>query len=174
MAKVLSWRKRVENLNKKLSKTNGIISKLRHYVSTDTCRSIYYYLFHSNLIYGILVWSFTNKVNIEKKFKLQKKCLRIIAFSHFDAHSDPLFSKLNLLKGDDIITFQIIKFMFEFTNNKLPICLNELFITKNDIHQYPTRGVTKLYLPKYNTQFYGRNSSKFNGPFHWNQFLSKG
>ena len=142
-------------------------------MSADTCKSIYCFLFFFNLIYGILVWSFPNKENIEKNIKLQKKCLRIITISNFDAHSDPLFSKLNLLKVD-IITFQIIKFMFQFTNNKLPICLNELVITKNDIYQYPTHGFIKLYLPKHNTQCYRRNSLKFNGSFHWNQFLSKG
>ena len=48
----LSWNKKIETLAKKLSKANGSLSKLRYYVSKKTLISIYYGLFHSNIVYG--------------------------------------------------------------------------------------------------------------------------
>ena len=168
---VLSWNKQIENICRKLSRANGILTKLRHFVSNKTCRSIYYSIFHSHLIYGILIWSFTAQYNIEKIFKLQKKCVRIITFSGFRDHTDPLFANLNFIKIHDIINFQIAKFVFEFLSNKLPPVLNNIFTMKSTIHNYPTRGTLNLYLPKTKTVKYGINSIKFSGPLNWNLLL---
>ena len=41
----LSWNKQIEIVAKKLSRTNGILSKLRYYVSKNTLNSIYYKLY---------------------------------------------------------------------------------------------------------------------------------
>ena len=41
----LSWNNQTEVLAKKLSRTNGILSKLRYYIPTETLISIYYSLF---------------------------------------------------------------------------------------------------------------------------------
>ena len=41
----LSWDPRVNKLCKKLAQSNGILSKLRHYVPQKTCVSVYFSLF---------------------------------------------------------------------------------------------------------------------------------
>ena len=38
----------------------------------------------------------------EKIFKLQKKAIRIISLAKYNAHTEPLFKTLNLLKINDI------------------------------------------------------------------------
>ena len=43
--KTLSWNNQIEVLAKKLSRTNGILSKVRYYIPTETLTSIYYSLF---------------------------------------------------------------------------------------------------------------------------------
>ena len=43
---------------------------------------------------------------------------------------------------------------------------------KKEIHHYPTRGTNQLYLPRFNTYTYERNSLNFKGPYDWNQFLN--
>ena len=57
----LSWYKQIEILAKKLSRANSIFWKLRYYVSKKTLTSIYYSLFHSNIVYGSPVWSFMSQ-----------------------------------------------------------------------------------------------------------------
>lgn len=94
----LLWNDHIENVSLKLSRTNGILSKVRHYVSIQLCLSINYYLFYSYLLYGSLVWNFSSVDKLGKIFNLQKKCLRIITFSDYNAHTNPLFIKLDLLK----------------------------------------------------------------------------
>ena len=61
-------------MNAKLSRTNGILSKLRHYVpKKKTMLSVYYALFYSHMTYGSLVWSLTTQKNLDSVFRLQKK-----------------------------------------------------------------------------------------------------
>ena len=38
----------------------------------------------------------------KKIFKLQKKAIRIISLAKYNAHTEPLFKTLNLLKMNDI------------------------------------------------------------------------
>ena len=65
----LSWDAHVNNLCKKLVETNGILSKLRHYVPQKTCILVYFSLFYSFILYSSLAWQFTSKTNlIESSF----------------------------------------------------------------------------------------------------------
>ena len=93
-----SWDAHVNKLCKKLAQTNGILSKLRHYVPQKTCISVYFSLFYSFILYGSLAWKFTSKTNLDRIFILQKKCLRIITFYFCKDHSNPLFKDLKLHK----------------------------------------------------------------------------
>ena len=89
----LSWNNQIEVLAKKLSRTNGIFSKLRYYISTETLTSIYYSLFQSYILYGSTTWCYTSQKNIVKIFILQKRCMRLMAFSEFQKHTTPIFKK---------------------------------------------------------------------------------
>ena len=68
----LSFDHHVNQLSKKLSRTNGILSKLRHYTSKDTLISVYYSLFYSHILYGCPVWSLTTINNLNCISVLQK------------------------------------------------------------------------------------------------------
>ena len=57
----LSWDCHIKEMNAKLSRTNGILSNLRHYVPKKTMLSVYYALFYSHMTYGSLVWSLTTQ-----------------------------------------------------------------------------------------------------------------
>ena len=52
----LSWKFHAENVKKKLSKTCGLIFKLRHYVPLSTCRIICYSMFHSIILHSLINW----------------------------------------------------------------------------------------------------------------------
>ena len=69
----LSWDYHIKEMNAKLSRINGILSKLRHYVPKQTLTSVYYAIFYSHMTYGCLVWSLTTQNNLDSIFRLQKK-----------------------------------------------------------------------------------------------------
>ena len=79
-----------------------MLCKLRHYVNIATSKSIYYAIFHSHLSYVCTAWG----QNLNPKHHinlLQKKAMQIISFAH-DAHTLPIFARLNIIKFSDLIS----------------------------------------------------------------------
>ena len=91
-----------------------------------------YFLFSS---YGSNIWGLTTEENLNKIEVIQKKCLRIMTFSDFNSHTNPLFIDLKLLKVRDIIKLNQLKLVYEFYNNALPTDLHNLFNFNCDIHK---------------------------------------
>jgi len=52
----LNWKPQIEKLVTQLSKSCGMLFKLKHYTNTSVLKSIYFALFHSYLTYSILNW----------------------------------------------------------------------------------------------------------------------
>ena len=101
--KYLSWNFHILQLSKKLSRANGILSKLRYYAPFKTCLQVYYAIFYSHLTYGCNIWGLTSEENLKNVEILQKKCLRIMTFSDFGSHTNQLFIDHKILKVREVI-----------------------------------------------------------------------
>ena len=102
-------------MSKKLfSRGNGVLSKLRHFVTDDILAQLYYSLVYPFLAYGLVVWGNTYATTLKPIVTLQKQALRIITFSKRDAQSSPIFSQLGLIKFMDLVTMQTAVFMFQY------------------------------------------------------------
>ena len=88
--KHLIWKNQISVLAKKLRRTNGIISKLRHFLPQLTMIQIYHALFQSHLNYGLQVWG-QNLPKNNRLQMLQKTALRLITFLTSRTPSLPLF-----------------------------------------------------------------------------------
>ena len=71
--KHLSWNFHVMQLSKKLSRANGILSKLRYYAPMKVCLQVYYAIVYSHLIYGCNIWGFEQIQNIYQFKRILKK-----------------------------------------------------------------------------------------------------
>ena len=91
--KYLSRTFHIQQLSKKLSRANSILSKLRHSAPINTCLHVYCAIFYSH-IYGCSLWGLTTDENLNNIEILQKKYLRIMAFSNFNNHKNLLFIDL--------------------------------------------------------------------------------
>ena len=162
--KHLSWDMHINQFSVKLNRVNGILSKLRHNAPLDVCLQIYYTLLYSHLSYGCGIWGLTTKSNIDIINNVQKRCIRIITFGDFQAHTNQLFIDLKLLKVEEIITTNQLKLIYEFRNNILPY-----------LHKYETSSTSVYHLcfPKINTTTYGSKSIKYQGPFIWNKMMKQ-
>ena len=59
---------------------------------------------------------------------MQKNAIRIVAGKAFNAHTEPLFKKLQILPLPDLITFSKIQFMQRFTQGFQPVSFNETWV----------------------------------------------
>ena len=79
--------------------------------------------------------------------KLQKRALRIISKSKYNAHTEPLLKLHNILKIPDILTLQTLKFFYKFNKNELPAYMqNWSLIPSNAIHQHNTRRADNIHM----------------------------
>ena len=137
----LDWTPYLLTLSRKLSKTIGILKRLKSFVPKHIMRIIYLSLFHSQINYQILAWG--SQANVI--FPLQKQAIRIINNEHFLHHTDPLFKQSRILKLTDIYTLAQLKFYHKYERNNLPKYLQTLpFSTNRDFHEYDTRGASQL------------------------------
>ena len=97
---------------------------------------IYCSIIQSNLIFSILAWGY----DCNRLVKLQKKIVRVISCSNYNAHTEPLFKVLKLLNVQDILKINTLKFCFKLQNNNLPIYFRSYhYRTQQEIHGRDTR-----------------------------------
>ena len=153
----LSGESQCTELIKKLNRANGMLAKARHYVPDLELKNIYHAIFSSHTLYGSQIWSAKLISVTDKITRLQKAAMRIMTFSEFRAHSEPLFKKLEILKFSDSIAVNNCSFVYDYFHNKLPISFNNIFIRCNEKYDYSTRQATtgQLCIPGYKTTTFG-------------------
>ena len=96
---------------------------------------IYNALILPHINYGLLLWG----KNFKRIFKLQKWAVRAITCSKYNAHTEPIFFKLKLLKIESIHKIALLKFFHRYTNGSLPDYFEHFFGQEFLTHNYDTR-----------------------------------
>ena len=132
----LSWKFHVKNLKKKLSKTCGLIFKLRHYVPQSTCRIIYYSMFHSIILNSLINWRRASNSLLREIELLQNKFIKACLFQPRKTYVNLLFLKFQALTSltwslpSSCISMKIICYHHHLTI---------IFIKLESIHYYSTK-----------------------------------
>ena len=165
----LSWKYHILHISKKIKRCIGILSKIRHSVTSQVLIQLYYSLIYPLLTYSLITWGNTYQTTLLPLIILQKKAVRIMTFSEYNSHSSPLFQKLKILKVSDLIYLYTALFMYDYYSNRLPLIFDNFFKSINKVHQYQTRLASKIsyYLPKARTN-YGKFNIRFFGAKVWN------
>ena len=69
--------------------------------------------------YALSVWGAAPTSAMDRLQKLQKKGIRHVCNSNYNAHTNPLFKKEKILKIDDLYKFQCVKIMYKKLQNRL-------------------------------------------------------
>ena len=79
---------------------------------------LYFSLIHSHIIYAIQAYGCADKSVLQPIIKLQKKAIRIVSNSKYNAHCDPIFKEIEILKFEDLVDFFQLCFMHTFLLEK--------------------------------------------------------
>ena len=72
----LLFKDRIDFLKQKLNGANSILAKLRHYLPSDSLKTVYYSLFDKHLRYACQIWGQSNSDILVMVQKAQNKTLR--------------------------------------------------------------------------------------------------
>ena len=89
--KHLAWKEHINLVANKISRTVGVINRLKYYIPENVQLTIYNTLIIPHLNYEILTWGF----NSDRILTIQKKAVRSITLSKYNAHAEPIFKHLN-------------------------------------------------------------------------------
>ena len=147
-----------------------MLTKTRHHILENQLVSLYYAIFSSHMLYGCQIWGQNENAKLFKKVeKLQKRAMRIMSFSRYDAPSGPLFKKFKILKLKDQITVFNCLLIHDHSRNLLPSSFQNFFLPCTDLHDTNTRShAGSLFVPHVNSKQYGRNSIKVSSILKWN------
>ena len=163
----LSWKHHIKEVTSKISKLSGIMIRVRHYLPLKTFQTIYNALVYPYLTYCNHVWASTYPYRLESTHKIQKKIVRIIAFSKYLPETRPIFLSLGLLTIYELNSYLLALFMFSYFSGNLPSAFSDYFSRNNTIHMHYTRSVNNLHI-KFKRTNYGRFSVKCRGAIIWN------
>lgn len=158
------------------SHTNHIISKLtrslycirqsKHIIPLRGLKSLYFALIHSHLTYCTSILSCLSAKNKLRIFKIQKKAIRIMTNSAYNAHTSPLFIEHNILPFDQLIHQAQLLFMHSIEYKYAPLSFSNTW-QKNTDQNLNLRNLNDYQLTHPRTETF-KKSTLYALPLVWN------
>ena len=156
----MTFKSHINHIAGKMSKGVGIICKARKVLPQYSLKTIYRAIVEPYMTYCIEAWGYTNKL-----FMLQKKLMRLITYSEYDAHTctTPLFKSMQLLTFKQLYEYFVAVLVYKSVNNQLPYPFIHYF-------SFAMSARNGNYLKtKYNSLKMCQFSNNYMGPKIWNK-----
>ena len=168
----LTWNNHINELCNKLKRLFHIFYNIRHLLSKDNIKTIYYALIYSRIKYGISVYGQACNTKMKRIQKLQNQLLKVLSGKKFRFPTDELHDEFELLTVKDISRQEILTFVHNYFSKNLPPVFNGYFETLASIHNRNTRhGSNLLKIPMHSTNI-AASSLKIQGAKLWNKLDS--
>lgn len=150
--KDLTFDKHIEVLSKKLSKRIAILNKIKSYLPRSERILFYNSMIKSIMMYCSTLWtgSGSSQDNINRIFKMQKRCARVILNADSRHSSVDLFNKLSWLPCFIESDIKRCVLAFKRLHNNVPDYINNLLKLNSEQHRRSTRNAhIKFVTPRY-------------------------
>ena len=121
------------------------MNRLKRYLPTKILRVLYNSSVLPHLQCAILSWGSKSS----RLSKLQKRTIRFVTCSKFNAHTEPLFKSLNLLKLEDVLYVSVLELYYKLCHGNPPAYVTNLFtrVVPGTTHDYDLRpsGIFKMF-----------------------------
>ena len=158
----LTWEHHTKYVAGKAANAVFALSKLKNVVPLNAKLTIYNSLFRSFIEYGICAWGRSKSKNIDRITTLQKRAMRCIFNAKYNAHTDPIFHKLKVLKFNDLLDLNEICFVHKFIYEKLPSSFDNFFTKLPNFDR--NLSLCTIHLKNINLKYF----PSYSMPLRWN------
>ena len=123
----LTWKYHISYMTSKISKTIGVIARLRHFVPSSMLLTLYRSLISPYLLYGLTVWGQAPQTYLNQILVLRKRALRLIYFAPYRSSVVPLFVSSGCLPIGLLCFKAVLILMHDVLNNVSPRNISNLF-----------------------------------------------
>ena len=153
----LTFNKHINHVVAKLSRSAGILYRIRKSLPHYARLNYYYSFVYPYLNYNIITWAATSHSHLYPLIIQHKRIIRLLTDSHFREHTTPLFSRLGLLKLLDIYKYNLLIYIQK-------LIWNGKFQPDHDVN---TRS-RNLAVPTFQRLTRTQQSVSYAGPSLWN------
>ena len=111
----MSWKPHIDSLSNKLAKCAGVLNRLKRFLPAYILRTLYFSMVQSRMMHSLLTWGFY----YYRLKKRQKRFVRSVSSSKYNAHSEPLFKALDILKIAHLFSQSCLKFVYNLKKREL-------------------------------------------------------
>ena len=131
----VSFESHFSMLYRKLMNYTFISRKLSQVLPSVCLKHLYYAFFHSNLMYGLVIWFPLLKERQHQTLcKLQKHSICILCQANFSDHCMPLFKKEEILVLSDQLKVENCKLMYKVSHEIIPPPIANLYNNREHDH----------------------------------------
>ena len=113
----LNWKDHISFIASKISKSNGVLFRIRNNLTREAKNLLYHSLIHPYLTYCNNVYASTYETNLRPLILSQKRVIRTLAHASRLDHSLPLFCEWKILPFQQTINFSASIFVYKYVNN---------------------------------------------------------
>lgn len=164
----LNFKHHISETSKKLSKSIGLLHKLKHFLPFNILKILYSSLIQPYLTYGLEAWHGTYKNYTKKIFVLQKKAIRAMNNLNYNDHTNEYFKSANILKLDDQYRLQTSNYIYKLLNtNNIDQEMSTILLNSMQAHSHDTRN-KKMINVAHVKRSKTKNNIFHNGVKTWN------
>ena len=134
----LNWIEHISYVKSKIFKGIGIMYKARQFITKKALLMLYHAYIYPYMTYCIEVWGCASQIQLNCLFLLQKKIIRIMNFSHYLAHTNPLFLSMEALPLREIFFYKVGLIVYKYSLNLLPECIAHLHLRNDSFYEHNT------------------------------------
>ena len=153
----LKFNSHITYVSSKISRSIGILNKLKAYVPKGVLRNLYFSFIYPYISYCIIIWGATFQTHLNTLNLIHKRSIRVINNANYLAHTLELFCSSKILKLEDLFMYTVSIHMFKYHRASRYV-LN---------HTYNTRFRGHL-LPQFQRLTLTQHSIEYMGPIIWN------
>jgi Reverse transcriptase (RNA-dependent DNA polymerase) len=131
----LNFNAHTDYLCNKLSKALYCLRRAKSFVTKNALVLLFHALFNAHLWYCTNIISITSQSNINRIQILQKKAIRLVTNSDYNAHTAELFTNLKVLPFEKLIKYKQLLFMHSIKYKLAPSSFNNMWLVNNEIER---------------------------------------
>lgn len=169
----LKFDQHIASLSQKLSKSIGILYRLKFYMPSHVLKNLYFALIHPYLQYAIESWYGCSSYLQNRIFVLQKKSVRCIFNLPFNEHTSQYFNQANIMNLHQLYKYSVLIYFHKTIHaNNNNINFSPHLIYHFNVHNFSTRFSNNFVIPRHRTSKYEK-SLLYSGTKLWNQLPSE-
>ena len=151
----LSFCKHVKHLSLNLSRTLGMLNRIKFFMPLDVMKAVYCSMFHSYLDYNIEAWYATsgnvrNQINI-----LRKKAIRACNKLDYNEHTSEYFKLMNISTVENLYNCRVVTHVYRMLNCNYDDYFYMKFMSLSSHNRHSSRSRLDFSIP-----FYRRSKSQ--------------